>query len=80
MLVIVIVSVPASVVNVIPVPAAKVSVSLASDADINPVAESCPDIAIVVKLFDVPAIAAMVVTSVIGSVVIVIFDPATNVS
>ena len=69
------VSVLAFEVSVIPVPATKVKVSVALSATML----SWPAIAIVLKLFNTAEVAAMVIVSVIGSVVIVIFDPATNV-
>jgi hypothetical protein len=75
-LVIVTVSVPASVVIEIPVPAAIVRVSVAESAT----TELCPATAIVSKVFwPVPEL-VMVTVSVPASVVIVMPVPATSVS
>ena len=71
-------SVLASVVIEIPVPAAKVSVSVAESAT----TELCPATAMVAKLSDAvpPPAAAIVIVSVAASVVIVMFEPAAKVS
>jgi hypothetical protein len=72
------VSVLASVVIEIPVPATKVNVSVAESAT----TELCPATAIVAKLSDAvpPPAAAIVMVSVPAFVVMVMFDPATKVN
>jgi hypothetical protein len=78
--VIVTVSVP-FVVNVIPEPAARLSVSVTASA----ATEVCPDTAIVLKAFWLtsppppPASPVIVTESVAASVVSVMFEPATSV-
>ena len=77
-LVIVTVSVPALVVIDMPVPAARVSVSVLESAT----TELCPATAMVAKLSDAePAtlVELIVIVSVPASVVMVMFEPATKV-
>ena len=71
----VILSALASVVNVIPVPATRVKVSVAASATTF----DCPETANVEKAFAAPPVAAIVISSLEASVVRVIFAPAANV-